>query len=122
MSRNCGNGRKSWRFCTVAPLMVLPGSKPANGLATFVLRLVWAVRSRARDLTAQTNLNTNVANPFAGLLPGSTINGATVQKRQLLRPFPQFLDITSEEYVGSDRYNAGTLRVEKRFSNGNSLL
>jgi Carboxypeptidase regulatory-like domain len=95
----------------------LPVQRNINAISTQYL-----TTARARDLTAQTNLNTNVTNPFAGLLPGSTINAATVQKRQLLRPYPQFLDITSEEYVGSDRYNAGTLRVEKRFSNGNSLL
>jgi hypothetical protein len=68
------------------------------------------------------------------LLPGSTINGATVPRQQLLRPFPQFLagaangsltgtpSVGTEEYVGSDRYNAGTFQVEKRFSNGNSLV
>src|SRR6185436_936747 len=64
--------------------------------------------------------------PFQGLLPGTTINGATVQRQQLLRPFPQFLgaanSIVTEEYIGSDRYDAGTIRLEKRFSNGNSLL
>jgi hypothetical protein len=33
--------------------------------------------------------NTQVTNPFAGLLPG-TLGNPTVQRRLLLRPFPQF--------------------------------
>ena len=66
-------------------------------------------------------LTANVTNPFAGLLPGSTINGATVQRQQLLRPFPEFGTFAIEEYNGSDRYDAATLQIEKRFRSGNSL-
>src|SRR5262249_33345415 len=44
--------------------------------------------SRTRDNAVEANLSQNVTSPFAGLLPGSTINGATVQRQQLLRPFP----------------------------------
>jgi hypothetical protein len=62
-----------------------------------------------------------VPSPFAGLLPGSTINGATVSRTQLLRPFPQFGTFAIEEYEGSDRYDAATLQLEKRFRTGNSL-
>ena len=62
--------------------------------------------SRTRDTANETFLTANVANPFAGLLPGSTINGATVQRQQLLRPFPEFGTFAIEEYTGSDRYDA----------------
>jgi hypothetical protein len=62
-----------------------------------------------------------VTNPFAGLLPGSTINGASVAKNQLLRPYPQFGTFAIEEYNGSDRYDAATIQMEKRFRSGNSL-
>ena len=34
--------------------------------------------------------NAQVPNPFAGLLPGTGFNGATIQRRQLLLPYPQF--------------------------------
>ncbi|HET7745756.1 MAG TPA: hypothetical protein VFM29_00550, partial [Vicinamibacteria bacterium] len=61
-------------------------------------------------------------NPFQGLLPGTSFNGATIPRNQLLRPFPQFGNIVTEEYVGSDSYHAGSIVLQKRFSNGNSLL
>lgn len=34
--------------------------------------------------------NRSVPNPFAGLIPGTSLNGATITRGQLLRPFPQF--------------------------------
>ena len=77
--------------------------------------------SRSRDAANETFLTANVANPFAGLLAGSTINGATVQRQQLLRPFPEFGTFGIEEYTGSDRYNAGTIQIERRFRSGNSF-
>jgi hypothetical protein len=99
----------------------LPVTRDINALPTQYLST-----SPTRDTAQETYLSTQVPNPFQGLLPGSTINGATVPRSQLLRPYPQFLaatnSIVTEEYVGSDRYDAGTVKVEKRFSNGNSLL
>jgi hypothetical protein len=44
-----------------------------------------------------------------------------VQRNQLLRPFPEFGTFAIEEYNGSDRYDAATLQIEKRFKSGNSL-
>ena len=77
--------------------------------------------SRSRDNATETFLTTNVPSPFTGLLPGSTINGANVQRQQLLRPFPEFGTITVEEYTGSDSYHAATVQVDKRFRGSNSL-
>ncbi len=65
------------------------------------------------------DLLTQVTNPLAGLLPGSAFNGATVPRQQLLRPFPQFNNVT--EYlrpVGKNRYNSLQVSVEKRLSQG----
>jgi hypothetical protein len=99
--------------------------------------------SRTRDTTVEAYLSAQVPNPFQGLLPGTGMNGATIQRGQLLRLYPQFLggsnngtllnalgnlgvggtaSVATEEYVGSDRYDAGSIRIEKRFANGNSLL
>ncbi|HET8647040.1 MAG TPA: hypothetical protein VFO85_16205, partial [Vicinamibacteria bacterium] len=92
--------------------------------------------SRTRDTAHETLLSAPVTNPFQGLLPGTGLNGPTIPRRQLLLPFPQFLvganngavsgtgtiSVGTEEYVGSDTYDAGTIRVEKRFASGNSLL
>lgn len=77
--------------------------------------------SRSRDAATESLLTANVPSPFTGMLPGSTINGATVQRQQLLRPFPQFGTISIEEYSGSDRYHAATVQVDKRFRGRNSL-
>jgi hypothetical protein len=74
-----------------------------------------------RDTANESYLTGQVANPFAGLVPGSTINGATVQRQQLLRPYPEFLAFGIEENVGSDSYNAGTALLEKRFRGGSSV-
>jgi hypothetical protein len=77
--------------------------------------------SRTRDVANEALLSQNVTNPFVGLLPGSTINGATVARNQLLRPFPEFQGFAIEEYHGSDRYNAETVQLQKRFGSGNSF-
>ncbi len=92
--------------------------------------------SRTRDNANESFLSGSVANPFQGLLPGSTINGANIARSQLLRPFPQFLggaangavsgtgtvSVGTVESVGSDRYQAGAIRIEKRFLSGHSML
>ncbi len=64
-------------------------------------------------------LNEQVPNPFRGLLPGTAINGATVTRSQLLRPFPQFLGLTEDRRtIGRAWYNSLQVRVEKRLSHG----
>src|SRR5262245_28984463 len=61
----------------------------------------------------------SVPNPFAGRLPGTTINGATAPRSQLLRPFPQFLGLTEDRRtIGRAWYNSLQVRVEKRLSQG----
>ena len=48
-------------------------------------------------------LNAQVPNPVQDLLPGTTINGATVARNQLLRPFPEFTGVTiTDTNVGQD--------------------
>jgi Carboxypeptidase regulatory-like domain len=77
--------------------------------------------SRFRDTANESFLTQNVTNPFAGLLPGSTINGATVQRQQLLRPFPEFGTFGIEQQTGKDSYHGGTVQIERRFASGNSF-
>jgi hypothetical protein len=95
----------------------LPVAHTVNGIPTQYLST-----SRSRDTVNEAFLSQNVPNPFAGLLPGSTINGASVARSQLLRPYPHFGGTFAvEEYTGSDSYQSGTAQVQKRFSRGNSL-
>ena len=64
-----------------------------------------------------------VPNPFAGLLPGTPFNGATVPRQQLLRPFPQFASITEDRRsLGVNDYNALQLSLNKRLAGGLQFL
>jgi hypothetical protein len=66
-------------------------------------------------------LTGSVANPFAGLLPGSGLNNATIARQQLLRPYPQYGDIRTSTNDGKSWYHSGQLSVQKRFSKGYTL-
>src|SRR5581483_2666172 len=49
--------------------------------------------SPLRDQATIDRLTANVTNPFAGLVPGTTLNGSTVQRQQLLLAFPEFTSV-----------------------------
>ena len=78
--------------------------------------------SDVRDNAVIANLSQPVANPFAGLLPGTGLNTSTVQRQQLLRPYPQFTQVQSRNYDGSSSFQSAQFRVEKRFTQGYSFL
>lgn len=60
-----------------------------------------------------------VPNPFAGLLPGTSLNGATVPRSQLLIPYPQFTAVfEGSESVGKLWYDSLQVNLEKRLSEG----
>src|SRR5215471_4768903 len=64
-------------------------------------------------------LTTQVPNPFAGLLPGTSLNNATITRQQLLLPFPQFTSFSMQDYnVGKVWYNALQITVQKRYQHG----
>lgn len=64
-------------------------------------------------------LNEQVPNPFAGLLPGTNLNGATISRAQSLRPYPQFGNILMRQSTqGKNQYHAAIFKLEKRMSNG----
>jgi hypothetical protein len=97
------------------------------------------VGSRARRLAVTQQLNAlplsalslgsaaltqSVNNPIAGLLPGTSLNGATIQQQQLLVPYPQYLinGVTEMfEPIGRSSYNAAQLLLYKRLSYGLNL-
>jgi hypothetical protein len=69
-----------------------------------------------------TFLQTQVPNPMAGLLPGSSLNSATVQRQFLLSPFPEFTSVTDNfASKGSVLYNSLQTSVVKRLSRGLSV-
>jgi hypothetical protein len=73
----------------------------------------------------KTKLQDQVPNPFFGIItnPTSTLSRSTVQRGQLLRPFPQYTGMTAfRKPHGFSIYHALTLRADKRFSSGLSFL
>jgi len=69
--------------------------------------------------------NEYVANPFAGIItdPNSPLSPPTVQRWQLILPFPQFSGVTATDPPWANSiYHAFQLRAEKRLSNGLQFL
>jgi len=74
--------------------------------------------SDRRDQAAIDFLTGVVNNPFYNLLPTTGMNGSTVQRQQLLRPYPQFSSVLATTSAGFAWYNAMQARLERRMSNG----
>jgi hypothetical protein len=74
------------------------------------------VASRSSYFTAQ------VPNPMAGLLPSSSINGATVPRQQLLYAYPEFTSVSITNVpAGSTRYDSFQSKLTHRFTHGLSV-
>jgi hypothetical protein len=71
-----------------------------------------------RDQAAIDFLAQTVTNPFAGLLPKTSMNNPTIARSQLLRPYPQYSGLSTNENTGYSWYHSMQLRLEKRFSQG----
>jgi hypothetical protein len=79
--------------------------------------------SPVRDQPVIDRNSSAVTNPFAGLLPGTNLNGSTVTFTQLVVPFPQFTGVTmSAANAGESYFHALQTRLEKRFSHGFQIL
>jgi hypothetical protein len=66
-----------------------------------------------------TYLSAQVPNPFAGLLPGTSLNGATITRQQSLLPYPEFTSISEADLnIGKSWYNALQVSVTKRTTHG----
>lgn len=77
------------------------------------------------------NLANLVPNPFFGIIKTGPLAAATIPQSQLLLPYPQFTALSGSlqggvvnpfAYTGDSIYHALTLKVEKRFSEGFSVL
>jgi len=72
-----------------------------------------------RDQTTINYLTSNVKNPLYGIAEVTAgMTGQNVARSQLLRPYPQFTEITAQESIGKRWYDAAQMRVERRFSGG----
>jgi TonB dependent receptor len=90
----------------------LPVSLGLNFLPASALNSM-PVAARAAYFTAA------VPNPMAGLLPSSSINGATVPRQQLLYAYPEFTGVSITNVpIGASRYDSFQSKVTHRFSHG----
>jgi hypothetical protein len=68
-------------------------------------------------------LNTLVPNPFYGLVRTGTLSQPTVQRGQLLLPFPQYTSVASGGgYLGHSTYHSLQMKLEKRMHSGGTIL
>ncbi|MBI3680927.1 MAG: TonB-dependent receptor [Acidobacteria bacterium] len=78
-----------------------------------------------QDMALGTALNQTVPNPFFGVIsdPSSTLSRSTVQRGQLLRPYPHFTSMSgSQAPAGHSTYHGLQVRVERRYSSGLAVL
>lgn len=77
------------------------------------------------ELSQGGNLLATVANPFAGVITDNTspLSRPTVQRGQLLRPYPHFQNLNANGVsLGHSTYQSMQLTVERRFANGFATL
>ncbi len=74
--------------------------------------------SPLRDQKTIDSLTQTFPNPFSGL---NTVYGTSISRANLLRPYPQFGDITVNQSSGYSWYHSLQMRGEKRFSKGYTL-
>lgn len=70
-------------------------------------------------------VNQTVPNPFFGIItdPTSSLSLATVQRGQLLRPYPQFTGMGGSQVgTGQSSYQALQTRIERRYANRLAVL
>ncbi len=76
-------------------------------------------RSPTRDTAVTNALSAVVPNPFAGLLPGTSLNGSTVSVATLLRAYPEFTSVTQKNIPASfSNFHMLVVRLQKRLSQG----
>jgi hypothetical protein len=85
------------------------GSLPAQYLS----------KSLSRDTATINALGALVTNPFAGLLPGTSLNGATTALSNLLRPYPEFTGVTMQDQSnGGSYFHQLAVKISRRMSQG----
>jgi len=79
-----------------------------------------------QDLALGNALNNIVANPFYGVItdPNSALSGPTITYNQLLRPYPEYTNLTWTRSLPGARsqFDALNLKYTHAFSNGLSLI
>lgn len=72
-----------------------------------------------RDQAVIDHLSANVPNPFAGLLPGTNLNGSVISRANLMSLYPQFTGVNINAMNdGSSYAHMLHLKADKRFGKG----
>lgn len=70
-----------------------------------------------------TALQTAVANPYFGTITTGTLSTATIARRYLVAPFPQYVSVQAQYPIGGfSQYDSFQLKVTKRATHGLTLL
>lgn len=78
---------------------------------------------RPEQYSAGAALNSQVPNPFLGLVDRGPFAAATLSRGQLERPFPHFTGVQNNYTTqGSMSYNSLQVKLERRFANGIAFL
>ena len=106
-----------------------------NQLSPQVLDFARGEVAAGRATSVQGFLTQCVTNPFAGLIPAvsattnctatntGTLNSPLIARAQLLRRFPQYQSVSQlSPNIGRSDYNAVQINLQKRFSDGYSVL
>ena len=73
-------------------------------------------------LSLGSSLLDQVPNPYFGKIKSGSLSFPTVQRRQLLRPFPQFLQVLlPRDGYGDAHYESFQFRLDKQYSHGLTL-
>jgi hypothetical protein len=76
-----------------------------------------------QDLPLGSQLQQQVSNPFYGLIANGVLSQPTVQRCQLLMPFPEYTSTPDPGgYIGNSVYHALQVKAEKRFASGGTVL
>jgi hypothetical protein len=69
------------------------------------------------------SLRDQVPNPFLGRVSYGALAQRTVQRGQLLSPYPQYLSLSAPaDFSGDSTYHSLQVKAEKRFKSGGTLL
>ena len=78
--------------------------------------------SPVRDQAVIDRNSKNYLNPMAGLLPGTSMNGANASFTRLMYSYPQFGNVTTTTSQGYAWYHSAQMRVERRFASGFTIM
>ena len=88
------------------------GALPVQYLSTSLTR-------DASQVANATALAATVTNPFAGLLPGTSLNGSTISVSNLLRAYPEFASLTENSMNnGGSYFHQLSTKLSRRLSGG----